>query len=139
MPQKNYRVNDTQIVAELFDNEAIIMNLTDGVYFTLTGTGAEVWSLVEAGFDVEAMAQHMAAKHRVAVDQCASDVARLMDDLVDKAIVLPTEDPVEKTAVADIDYGPSAAPELIHHSDMAEVMAMDPPLPELSAPGKPAN
>lgn len=128
-----YRVNDAQIVAELFDNEAILMNLSNGSYFTLSGTAAEVWSMIEAGFDAEGMASRLVSKHGVDATQCRTDIDALMAALLNEQIVLETEAPDSPADPGDADFGPYATPELTLHDDMAEIMAMDPPLPELTA------
>ncbi len=41
--------NDTHVAAKVFDGEAIIMNLTTGMYFSADKVGASVWELIEKG------------------------------------------------------------------------------------------
>jgi hypothetical protein len=137
MGHHGYIVNEAAIVAELFDNEAIIMDLSDGVYYTLSGTSAEIWSLIESGFDASEMATNLSTKHSVDLKTCEADVKALLAELLEKSIILETTDaPVSTPAAEDNDFGPYATPKVTCHTDMAEVMAMDPPLPELTAAGK---
>lgn len=133
MTLTGYRVNDAQIVAELFDNEAIVMNLSNGSYFTLSGTAAEVWSMIEAGFDSEGMAARLVSKHGVDASKCRADIDALMASLLNEQIVLEAEAHNAPSDPGDADFGPYATPILTLHDDMAEIMAMDPPLPELTA------
>lgn len=135
MGMDTYRVNEAAIVAELFDNEAIIMDLSDGLYYTLSGTAAEIWSLIEAGFSTVAMATHLSARHNVDLKTCEADVKALISELLEKSIILEATDAPAAGTVEEGDYGPYGAPKVICHTDMAEVMAMDPPLPELTAAG----
>lgn len=126
-----YRVNDSQIVAELFDNEAIVMNLNDGVYFTLSGTAAEIWSLIEAGLDAKSMVAWLTARHDVDAPQCRADLSALLEELVRNAVILES-DAIQSSEPSEGTFGPYSKPELTRHDDMSEVLAMDPPLPELS-------
>ena len=38
-----YRVRDKNVVSEIIDDEAIIMDLADGTYFSSDGAGAIIW------------------------------------------------------------------------------------------------
>ena len=53
MDEKSYfeidEESDWQIVEEIIDGEVIIINLDKGHYFSLNGTGAEVWSYLRSG------------------------------------------------------------------------------------------
>jgi len=40
-------IKGPQIVHEKIENEVIIINLESGIYYSLTGMGAEIWSLIE--------------------------------------------------------------------------------------------
>ena len=51
--QQTYRVREPDVVADVVDGEAIIMDLNTGKYFSSEGTGSYCWSAVAAGqFDV---------------------------------------------------------------------------------------
>lgn len=140
MINTSYKVNDAAIVAELFDNEAIIMDLSDGVYYTLSGTAAEVWSMIEAGLTRDDIVARLSSLHDVDAATCNSDLEPFFAELVERSIVLSsTEAPTSKGEVAEGAFGAYTAPTVICHTDMAEVMAMDPPLPELTAAGKTAD
>lgn len=134
MTSTSYKVNESAIVAEMFDTEAIVMNLTDGVYYTLSGTAAEIWSMIEAKYSVQAMAEHLSERHGVGLAVCTSEVTALLAELLDQSIILDAPDaPATEQKSIEADFGPYATPVLTRHDDMAEVMAMDPPLPELTA------
>src|SRR3970040_1383693 len=60
-----YRVHDEEVAAKVIDGEAIIINLTTGVYYSLDPTGSEVWSLLEAGHDLDAIAGHLGGRYDV--------------------------------------------------------------------------
>jgi hypothetical protein len=46
-----YRVRDKNVVSEIIDEEAIIMDLADGTYFSSDGVGAVIWDGIVCGFE----------------------------------------------------------------------------------------
>jgi Coenzyme PQQ synthesis protein D (PqqD) len=47
------RVRDKNVVSEIIDEEAIIMDLTVGTYFSSEGSGALIWDGMVRGFKAE--------------------------------------------------------------------------------------
>jgi hypothetical protein len=47
-----YKVRDKSIVSEIIDEEAIIMDLSTGAYFSSDGAGAVIWDGIVCGFDI---------------------------------------------------------------------------------------
>jgi len=54
-----YRVRDKNVVSEIIDEEAIIMDLTDGIYFSSDGAGAVIWDGIVHGFDAAQIKQRV--------------------------------------------------------------------------------
>jgi len=46
-----YRVRDKNVVSEIIDEEAIIMDLNTGSYFSSDGPGALIWDGIVCGFE----------------------------------------------------------------------------------------
>ena len=44
-----YRVNTPSIVSEVLDGEGVMINLDTGTYYSASGVGGAIWSLLEAG------------------------------------------------------------------------------------------
>ena len=51
-----YRVNSPSIIHESLDGEAVILNLQEGVYYSLNETGNEIWKLITLGASIEEIA-----------------------------------------------------------------------------------
>ncbi|MEM1399086.1 MAG: PqqD family protein [Pseudomonadota bacterium] len=137
MSNRLYQVNDASIVADLFDNEAIIMNLNCGVYYTLSGTGAEIWVLIQAGHGSDEIVQNLCARYDLSETDCRADVDALVDQLLEKAIIVEVSEPVSGPSPVEVaDFGPYVAPDLVEHTDMSDVLAMDPPLPTMNSAAK---
>jgi hypothetical protein len=54
-----YRVRDVDVVSEIIDEEAIIMDLSTGRYFSAEGVGALIWDGMVCGFDIAQIKQRI--------------------------------------------------------------------------------
>lgn len=74
------------VVSEVLDGEAVVLNLRTGVYYTLNGTGTRLWELLQQKSVPEARAQ-MLAEFEVEPDALDADIGRLLDDLAARGLV----------------------------------------------------
>ena len=44
-----FKVNTPPVIHETLDGEVIVVNLDTGTYYSIPGTGAEIWTLVDQG------------------------------------------------------------------------------------------
>jgi len=127
-----YRVHDEEVAAKVIDGEAIIINLTTGVYYSLDPTGSEVWSLLEAGHDLDAIAGHLGGRYDVPASTCRGDVERLVDQLLDEKLIVATDaGPQGALPAGDRSQRDYSAPRLDIYRDMGDLLALDPPVPGL--------
>lgn len=64
-----YRVRDKNVVSEIIDEEAIIMDLADGTYFSSNGAGAVIWDGIVCGFEAPQIKERV--QHGFSVDPAA--------------------------------------------------------------------
>ena len=129
--------NHAEVAAKVIDGDAVIMNFVNGLYYTMTGTGAAVWEGVEAGATVAETAAHLAGRFDVSEARASDDVGALLEALVEAGLVVPAPPGTEPGHLPDPsgDRAPYAAPELLRHDDMAELLTLDPPMPGLGDAG----
>lgn len=127
--------NTAQFATKAVDGEAILINLSDGMYYSMDLVGGFIWSLIELRHDLDAISTAVARRYGVAEETAKQDVETLVQQLLDEKIVLAAQDdappdPGEiEAAPAPEDY---TAPQLNKFDDMVDLFAIDPPLPELS-------
>ena len=127
--------NTAEVAAKDVDGEAVLINLTNGMYYSMDLVGGFIWSQIEGGYDLAAIADAVAERYGIAGDLAKKDVEALARQLLDEKLALPGEgeassDPIEaKGAPAPEAY---TTPELNKFDDMVDLFALDPPLPELS-------
>jgi hypothetical protein len=125
-----YRLRDANIVSEIIDEEAIVMDLNSGSYFSAEGAGAVIWDGMVCGFEVAQIKQRV-------LQSFALDSARLDADFEDFAAALVANKLVE---VADTAAPPSVdwsmplprhkrgyqSPVLNRYDDMQDLTLLDP-------------
>ena len=124
-------VNVPKVVHETIDGETIVIHMGTGTYYSLEGTGAEVWALVESGLargDVVAGVQQRFDGDSALVEQ---SVLAFLDELIDEGLVVagPSDAPAgDPAAVARNGWAPARfdAPVLRKYTDMQEFMLVDP-------------
>jgi hypothetical protein len=131
------RINEEEIAAQIIDAEAVLINLGTGMYYTMDGTGCEVWAMIERRLTLAEMGHALAARYAVAPAAVLNDLQRLAGELLEEGLVRAASEagdavgagePLSALSPAANAYAP---PNLCRYTDMAEVLALDPPLPVL--------
>jgi len=145
-PSTRFTVRTNDVAAKVIDGEAIIINLTNGLYYSLAGVGSEVWTLIEAERSLAEMAAILGARYAVPSGDVATDLERLAQELLDEdlvAIAMGDGEPGAPPAALTGSERAYEPPALQIYRDMAELLALDPPIPGLhmtpgaATPGRP--
>ena len=135
MTERRVRPRDDEIAASVIDGEALIINLSNGVYYSLPGSGAFIWAFLERGHDTEATAAAVVDRYGVAPDRARSDVEGLVDRLVAEGIVTDDGANEREARALDLEFpapGTYAPPTLERYADMEDLLALDPPMPGIA-------
>ena len=124
--------NAGEVAAKIIDDEAILINLSTAVYYSMDGTGGRIWSLIEGRHDLETIAATLAAEYAQPPERCRADVDRLARQLLEENLVVAAvEAPADGGPAAVAAARPYAPPELNVYRDMGDLLALDPPVPGL--------
>jgi hypothetical protein len=139
-PESRFVVNTPAVAAKVIEGEAIIMNLSTGMYYSMDGAGALLWEWIERGHSIGEISDGLAGRYETSISQVQADVERVLDQAIQEGLV-------DIAPAGSVDPGPTGAPaesrlryqspELIRYSDMAELLALDPPMPMPAAPWTP--
>lgn len=89
---------DTRVVASsgqvstLLGNETVILGGTQGKYFGLNAVGTRVWELLEKPTDVRSIVAVIVEEYEVPEAAAASDVLKLIGDLLANGLVVTGAD-----------------------------------------------
>ncbi len=123
-----------QVAAKVMDGEAVIINLANGVYYSMDKAGGLIWSMIEQARSLDAIADAVAAAYDVPPVRAREDVEQLAAQLVaeDLVVVAGDEVPAEGADPAPPPQKlPYETPKLNVYRDMEELLALDPPMPGL--------
>ncbi|MEQ8859645.1 MAG: PqqD family protein [Pseudomonadales bacterium] len=131
--QKFVSPNGDQLAAKIMDGEAVLINLATGMYYSMADSAALVWSMIEQGCSMDLIARSVSDRYGVPIEQAQRDVEQIVRELEEEelAVVSPEGSNPQQPAMlagvaAPLEY---FAPKLEKFSDMAEMFALDPPLP----------
>lgn len=138
MSSTRFRLNSDEVVSKVIDGEAVIMNLTNGVYYSTDRLGAEIWERVIGHESVEAIRSDLGNRYPAHQSQIASDMTEFVEQLVSEELVFPTSgdetepstQTTEPPASGNEDLAFSS-PRLVVYRDMGDLLALDPPQPGL--------
>lgn len=136
--EQRLKVIDSDVAAEVMDGEAIIINLATGVYYSMDGAGASLWSMVQQGYTLETVAEALGTRFGVQPERVEADVVSVAAKLLDEGLVVVEEaDGSEESSPpvlepTEADYRP---PVLEVYRDMEQLLALDPPMPGLKDTG----
>jgi hypothetical protein len=126
--------NEEEVAVEVLQGEAVLINLRTGHYYSMDKAAADVWQMIERRQGLGTIAAALARRYDVAAERAHADVAGLFDELQRERLAL------DATAAGETSGGalppletrlPYEPPRLNRYSDMADMLALDPPLPGL--------
>jgi len=79
------------VLTSPFDDEVVLLNLADGVYYGLDTVGARVWTLIQRPVTVEAIQDTLLREYDVERPRCESDLGVLLSELVGRGLVVVRE------------------------------------------------
>ena len=136
---KLVRVNAPQVIHEAIDGEVIIINLTSGNYYSLKGSGAEIWQQVQGVASAEEIVETLSSRYgsHAEIEQAVSDFLAHLE----REGLTAAADASEKQPASSDTPDPEPAtsfvpPSLEKFTDMQDLVLLD-PVHEVDATGWP--
>jgi len=138
-----FRLNSPDVVQELIDGEVIVVHLTSGTYYSLTGSGAAVWAQIIGGATEEAIVAGVASSVSTDRDVVSAGLRRFVAELESERLIVPGGDAASDPAVAGVlppngAREPFVPPSIQKYSDMQDLLLVD-PIHEVDPTGWPAR
>ena len=134
--QSCLRPNEEEVAAKVMDGEAILINLSSGIYYSMDKVGGVLWELIEKRHSLEEITAAISGRYEVSPEQAQADVERLASELLQENLVVVADDaaPREKFQLRDPQQRQAyESPQLNIYRDMGALLALDPPMPGLEA------
>ena len=143
--ESRYEANGRNVIHETIDGEAVIINLMSGRYYSVQGSGAEIWNLIDGRDSVGQAAQWLAQRYSLPETDMQDVVARFLAQLTEEGLIRPLRSSQEESpSSADLALSaaetsadhPFARPALRTFTDMQDLLLLD-PIHELDDAGWP--
>ncbi len=130
-----YKINAPHIVHEIFpDEEAAIINLKSGNYYSLDPVGAFVWAHIESGATVGEIVEEIHGRYEGDLAEISGEINRFLGVLQEEQLIVAATDssdnpdgqaikPATSGNGAKIAFSP---PMLERYNDMQELLLLDP-------------
>ena len=130
-----FRPREEEVASKVIDGEAIIINLANGVYYSMDKVGALVWERLQAGYTLDDVIRSVTAAYDVSPEHAESNVVELVEELLQENLVVTSENGSSHAAeviAEQEDKLPYELPKLNIYRDMGDLLALDPPVPGLA-------
>lgn len=125
------------IMSEVIEGEAIIIDMNSGSYFSTDGVGAEIWQAAIAGASREVIVQSVTAAYP-GVPESGEQAGAFLNLLLGYQLLVEGAATSSAAATAIKSSGAYAAPQLQAHSDMKDLIMLD-PIHDVDAVGWPTR
>ncbi|MDG2384729.1 MAG: PqqD family protein [Pirellulaceae bacterium] len=121
-----------EIASNVMDGEVILINLGNGTYYTMGGVGDRVWALIQKRATLDELCQALTKEYDVPMGLVKAEMTKLTEQLLSEGLIGINRDTAEAVTVdSPTERLKYTSPELKKFDDMAEMFALDPPLPVL--------
>ena len=76
-----------QIMSRVVDDETVLLDIAQGVYFGLDGVGKRIWENVASGLSLRETASSIAKEFEVDEARAEEDVIKFAADLVERGLL----------------------------------------------------
>lgn len=123
------------VAGKVIDGEAIIMNLTNGAYYSVAGVGAVVWQWIDEEQSITSILSRLSEAYPDAATAIPSELDAFVAHLLAEGLVQDGSSgypsPVDSSAQLPTAW---ETPTLQKYTEMADLLALDPPMPSLGQP-----
>ena len=127
----DYLINDKQVIHQAIDGEVVMIQPNAGIYYSLVGSGARIWELLDAGWPTRLITQQLTAWYEGDAEGIAVATREFMAELCNEGLVVAAvPEPGAAPTVAMAEPGSPCerfeAPVLQRFSDMEHILQTDP-------------
>jgi len=136
---KRFRVNEPNVVFEAFDEEIVLVNLETGNYYSVRGTGPEIWLALARGCTAAEVTSDLQSHYTGDSGLISEAVSAFADALMAAELLVHAPERAEAASGHSEAIGastPFEAPILESYSDMQDLLMLD-PIHDVDAAGWP--
>lgn len=126
-----FRINAPAIAHQAIAGEMILINLENGTYYSVRGSGAAILDLVERGADRAGIVAALEVRHPAEAGRVGPAVSQFLDTLLQEGLIRAHDAPdrARPAAAGDaiaIATAPFDDPQLEKYTDLKDLLFLDP-------------
>ena len=127
MSEPRFRIGP-EIVHEAVDGEVIAIDLADGSYYSLAGSGPAVWELLGQGVSEAEISAVLTGRFEAEEAEIGAAVATLLAQLRENGLIVSEEGAAAQPPAANgsAEKAPFEPPRLERYNDMKDYFLLDP-------------
>jgi len=127
--------NRVEVTSKVMDGEAIMINLANGIYYSMDKVGGKIWECIEQEQSLEHIIQAVVTSYDVSQEQVKKDIESLASQLLEEKLIVCKENGEStdlKCEEKSHNILPYESPSLNIYRDMGDLLALDPPMPGMA-------
>lgn len=133
-PYTRLSPNTEEVASKVMDGEAILINLSNGIYYSMDKVGGYVWEMIEGTHSLAEIVEAIVGRYDISPEKAQADVDRLAAELVQESLVKVSDGNASSSNAKESDTQEKLSyesPRLNIYRDMGQLLALDPPMPGL--------
>jgi len=111
----------SKVSHECVDGEVIVINMDNGTYYSIRDSGADVWQLIDAGWNRDEVLALVAVEY---CDAASAAISLFLDELVSEGLVI---DAAASKQARSVELPASfLTPRLEKFTDLQDLLLLDP-------------
>ena len=138
MTDSIFEINKQDIVHEIIDGEAILINMATGSYYSLDGSGAAIWEILQSGaVSMQTIVRELGLRYQGEVTEIQDETLRILDEMqVDGLVLIAEQDAIRPASTPAMELKPFESPILTKYTDLEALLLLD-PIHDVSSEGWP--
>ena len=122
-----YRINSPSVINDTIGNESVIINLTDGYYYSLDDVGSVIWEAVSLGYSVDDIVLYIKNQYHGDAAEIETSVHELITELEKEQLIVPeNHDNDHAVLESGQESRTFTRPVLNKFGDMQDLLLLDP-------------
>jgi hypothetical protein len=129
-PSHSFEVNEPTVISETIDGETVVINLTNGCYYSLKNSGSVIWAGIQKSARLDEIAEMVRANFEVNGHDVEQEVFSLVGRLIEEDLVRPALEHKSVNGLVDAsgleELASFRAPVLEKFTDLEALLLLDP-------------
>lgn len=122
----HYSTSVPLLISRQFNDEIVLVNYENGLYYSLTGAGADIWLALKASWTAEDIIAAFSTRHPQFIGEIAAAVPAFIDQLLAEGIVTRLDSSSERREWSPIEAGTFSPPVCDRFDDLRDLLLLDP-------------